>query len=57
MKDVCQVLEHYGGWFVDDAKLIKAANDKDKKEGAKVKTDEPKRIRRRLETSLQHYER
>ena len=39
VKNLCQVLEHYGGWFIDDTKLIEAAKKKDIDEGAKVKSD------------------
>ena len=39
MKNLCQVLVHYGGWFIDNTKLIEAVKKKDTDEGAQVKSD------------------
>ena len=40
IKNLCNMLEYYGGWFVDNRKLIDAARKKDKDEGTAIKSDD-----------------
>ena len=39
IKNLCQVLEHYGGWFMNDQDLIKAEEKKDMDAGNAKKTE------------------
>ena len=39
IKNLCNMLEHYGGWLIDDEKLIEVAKKKDRDENVAPKSD------------------
>ena len=53
VKNLCQVLEHYGGWFLNDKVLIKAERKKDQEKKRTTKsTEEYRKIVRNKTAAL-----